>query len=204
MRNQNTFNLTLIAIFTAIIFLQAFVPNLGYIVIVPTLPAITTIVLTVSIGGSLLGPCQGAILGLIWGMISLYMAYTRATDPITLLLFQNPVIAVVPRVLVGVLSGLVAQALKKGKYQKLGLSLSGVVGALTNTLFVILLSSLFYLGNPDKLTTQLGNINQGNPLIVILLIALGLNGVLEALAGAVVTPIIVAPLRRVLGHFRNR
>ncbi|WP_054746352.1 ECF transporter S component [Amylolactobacillus amylophilus] len=119
MRNQNTFNLTLIAIFTAIIFLQAFVPNLGYIVIVPTLPAITTIVLTVSIGGSLLGPCQGAILGLIWGLISLYMAYTRATDPITLLLFQNPVIAVVPRALVGVLSGLVAQALKKRQIPKI-------------------------------------------------------------------------------------
>ena len=208
MRNNKTFNLTLIAIFTALIVLQTYVPNLGYIVIIPTLPAISTIVLTVTIGGALLGPKSGAVLGLIWGSLSLLSAYTRATDMVTLLLFRNPVIAIVPRVLVGVFAGLVVLAFKKNQLQAIGLGLSGLIVALTNTLFVIILSSLFYMGNSATLVSQLGNsplgaVNPENPLIIILFIALGLNGVVEAVVGTIITPIIVTPLQRVLRRLRG-
>lgn len=206
MRRNKTLDLTLIAIFTGIILLQSYVPNLGYIRILPMLPAISAIVLTIAIAGALLGPRLGALLGLVWGLISLLMAYTTPGDPISLLLFQNPVIAVLPRVLAGFFSGLVGQAFAKNKkpgMQLLGFVLSGVVAAITNTFLVIGTTSLFFMSNPATITSHLGAVNQNSPLIMILIVALGFNGVIEAIAAGIVTPIIATPLQRVTKHLKN-
>ena len=46
---QKTLNLTVSAVFVAILLLEAFIPNVGYITILPGLPAITTIPLTVAV-----------------------------------------------------------------------------------------------------------------------------------------------------------
>ncbi|MBA1393908.1 ECF transporter S component, partial [Lactobacillus sp. XV13L] len=55
MKREYTTKLAISAVFVAILILQSFVPNIGYIRILPALPAITTIPLTVAIYGSLLG-----------------------------------------------------------------------------------------------------------------------------------------------------
>lgn len=198
MRDNKTLKLTIIAVFTAIIFLQSFIPNIGYVRILPALPAIATIGITVSIGGALLGPRSGAILGLIWGLISLFMAYTQPGDIVSLMLFQNPVIAVVPRVLVGLFAGLVAKYTINHMPKAISYGLSGFVGSITNTAFVILFTSLFFMGDPGKLTQHLGTVDQNSPLIWILIVALGFNGLVEAIASAIVTPLIVMPLKNVL------
>lgn len=206
MRNRKTLNLTLIAIFIGLILLQSFVPNLGYIRVIPALPAISSLVLTVSIGGALLGPKSGLALGLFWGLSSLFMAYTQPSDPLSLLLFQNPIIAVVPRMLVGLFAGLVASFFKKREsknVQLFGYGLSGLVGALSNTFLVISFASLFFLNNPTAITSHLGVVNQNNPLIIILLVALGLNGIVEAVASSILTPIVVIPLQKVLERLES-
>lgn len=52
-------NLTITAVFIALLFIQTFVPNVGYVRILPSLPAITTIPLTIAVYGTLMGPKWG-------------------------------------------------------------------------------------------------------------------------------------------------
>ncbi|MBU3828046.1 MAG: ECF transporter S component [Candidatus Lactobacillus pullistercoris] len=200
MKSKETRNLAITAIFIAILIIQTFVPNIGYIRILPTLPAITTIPLTMAVYGSLMGPKYGASFGLIWGLTRLVVAYTQPGDLVSLLLFQNPVISLVPSILAGWLPGLITKQLnnKDIKIKRARYLFSGAVTSLTNTIMVILLATLFFMYDPTLLASHMGQFSQGTPLFVILVVSLGFNGLLEAIFTAVVVPIIVTPLNYVI------
>lgn len=198
MRREETKRLTITAIFAALLIVQTFVPNIGYIRIIPALPAITTIPMTIAIYGTLMGPKAGLGFGLFWGLTRLVVAYTQPGDMVSLMLFQNPVISIVPSVLAGYFPGLISKAFAKTNYAKLGYIISGAVTSLTNTVMVIVLTSLFFMHDPATLVHYLGNYSSSKPLILILIAALGMNGVLEAVFTAVVVPIIVTPLNLVM------
>lgn len=192
MVHNKTQSLTITAIFTALLLLQSFVPNVGYLYILPGLPAITTIPLTVAVYGVLMGPKAGGFFGLTWGILSLIVAYTQPADPASLLLFQNPLIAILPRWFAGLFAGLFHP--KKAAGTAWHSALGGLTASATNTLLVILFASLVFMHNPAALTAHLGHVNQNNPLILILLVALGVNGIIEAIFTAIVTPLITVPL----------
>lgn len=193
--------LTIAAIFVAIILLQTFVPYVGYLHLIPGLPAITTIPLTIAVAASLMGISFGGWLGFFWGALRLVLAYTQPSDILSILLFQNIFIAVLPRAAAGIVGGLVAKLTnKKESKNKLVYLLVGVLTSLTNTLGVILIASLVYMWQPSGLLHALGQTNNHNPLISILLVALGVNGVGEAIFTGVLTPIIVVPLKRSIGR----
>ncbi|WP_297816223.1 ECF transporter S component [uncultured Lactobacillus sp.] len=200
MTSKKVQNITIGAIFVAILIIQSFVPYLGYIRILPALPSITIIPLTVAIAGGLLGTGFGTAMGLVWGVLSLILAYTQPGDMVSLMLFQNPFIAIVPRVAAGFAGGMISLAAKEeSRRQKTFIfGLSGLAVSLINTLLVITLTSLFFANNPAALLHNLGQSTSQAPLIWILLVALGMNGVVEAIFTGVVTPIIVMPLRRFL------
>lgn len=193
---QKTLNLTISAVFVAILLLEAFIPNVGYITILPGLPAITTIPLTVAVFASLRGPKAGAAFGLVWGLTSLIRAYAAPNGLVTILLFQNPLIALLPRVAAGWAAGLAGQLADKweGK-QPLAYALSGLLSSAVNTLMVILLSDLVYFNHPQKLALALGA-KSGQSLLVILFTALAVNGILEAVFSGLITPLITAPLKK--------
>ena len=94
--------MVLSAMFIAIIILQSFVPFLGNLPLVVL--DITIIHITVIVGGIVLGPQAGFLLGFTWGMCSFFRAFTSGS-PISLLIFTNPLISVLPRLVMG---GLVA------------------------------------------------------------------------------------------------
>lgn len=192
MVRNKTQSLTITAIFTGLLLLQLFVPNVGYLYILPGLPAITTIPLTVAVYGVLMGPKAGGFFGLTWGILSLIVAYTQPADPASLLLFQNPLIAILPRYFAGLFAG-VAQP-KHAQGTAWHSALGGLLASALNTLLVIVFASLIFMHNPTALTSHLGHINQNNPLILILLLALGVNGISEAIFTALVTPLITVPL----------
>lgn len=198
MRREETKRLTITAVFAAILIIQTLVPNIGYIRIIPTLPAVTTVTLTVAVYSILMGPKAGFFFGLFWGITRLIVAYAQPTDLVSLMLFQNPVIAIVPRVFAGYFPGIIAKYLYKTKYSKLGYVLAGAVAALTNTILVIVLTSLFFMHDPASLVHHLGNYTPSSPLILILTTALGFNGVLEAIFTAIITPILVRPLKIIM------
>lgn len=193
---QKTLNLTISAVFVAILLLEAFIPNVGYITILPGLPAITTIPLTVAVFASLRGPKAGAAFGLVWGLTSLLRAYAAPNGLVTILLFQNPLIALLPRVAAGWAAGLAGQLADKWESRKpLAYALSGLLASAVNTLMVILLSDLVYFSHPQKLALALGA-KSGQSLLVILFTALAVNGILEAVFSGLITPLITAPLKK--------
>jgi len=144
--------LTRLAILTAIIFLLAFTP-LGYLSIGPI--AATTVQMPVIVGAVLLGPASGGILGFFFGLSAIIKVLTMpGADPFaTMALQYSPfayiLICIIPRVLMGWLSGLLAVALKKfvirhaEKKRKLlgntvlGYTVTGFVGSMMNTVFYL-------------------------------------------------------------------
>ncbi len=99
MRNERVKELTLTAVLTAIVLVLGLVPNLGYIPITPMV-GFTIIHIPVLIGAYLGGRKVGGFLGLVFGLTSLFVAFTRPTgalDPI----FTNPIVSVLPRFLMG-------------------------------------------------------------------------------------------------------
>ena len=188
------YNIAIIGILGALIILQAYIPMVGYVQIFPAWPAISTIHLTVIIGGIVLG--GGASLGLLWGLTSLIRAYTSATDPVTLLLFRNPIIAIVPRVMVGLVAAFIFHQLFKKKQtplaQTVKMVFAGVVGALTNTLLVIGFTWLMFASKAAQIVPGADATNLG----WLLMTALAINAVAEALLGGIVTPILGHALLR--------
>ncbi len=96
------------------------VPNLAGNATIMHVPAI--------IGGVMEGPIVGMLVGGIFGVFSLLQDTTG--------LFRNPLVSVVPRLLIGVTAYFSYAALKKSN-EYLALIVAGVVGTLTNTVLVV-------------------------------------------------------------------
>lgn len=200
MKREHTVKLAITAVFLAILILQTFVPNIGYIRILPALPAITTVPLTVAVYSSLLSPSYGIVFGLVWGLTRLIVAYTQPGDMVSLLLFRNPIIALVPSIFAGFLPSLLTNYFtqKNLEIKKWVYALNGGLASITNTVLVIVLASLFFMKSPNELIANIGNFSAGMPLFLVLLISLGINGLIEAIFTALVTPLIVSPLHYIM------
>ena len=200
MRQKRVQKMTIGAVFIAILIIQSFIPYLGYIRILPGLPSITIIPLTVALAGVLLGTGFGTWIGLVWGLLSLILAYTQPGDMVSLMLFQNPFIAIVPRVGAGFVGGMIAQAAKRNsKVQSAFVyAMAGLATSAINTLLVIGLTSLFFMKNSAALLHSLGQTSNQAPLITILLVALGANGIVEAIFTGFITPFIALPIKKYL------
>lgn len=110
-RRKNVVNvrqMTIIGVLGAISIVLGMTP-LGFIPIGPTKATIMHI--PVIIGGILEGPLVGGLVGLIFGLFSIFQAITNPT-PVSFV-FLNPIISVVPRVLIGVVAYYIYAALKK-------------------------------------------------------------------------------------------
>ncbi|MFD3158124.1 ECF transporter S component [Haloimpatiens sp. FM7330] len=153
-RKISTKQITIIGMLSAISIVLG-VTGLGYI---PIPPVHTTIMHVPVIIGSLLeGPVVGAFLGLIFGLTSMFQAIKTPT-PVSFI-FLNPLVAIVPRILIGitpyytykVLSKLPFKINKskssKGKHTVLDYMdsiLSIAVGSFTNTIGVLGMMYILY------------------------------------------------------------
>ena len=109
-----TKNLTTIGILGAIVIMLGLTP-LGFIPL--GVLTITSLHIPVIIAGILEGPVIGGFVGLIFGLFSIFNAMTRP-GPISFV-FYNPLISILPRILIGVVTGLVYKALKNKDNNKL-------------------------------------------------------------------------------------
>lgn len=117
------------------------VTPLGYIPIGPL--AATTNMIPVAIGAVLLGPSGGGVLGLVFGLTSFINAAGAlgAPSPVGTALFAaNPfitfVVCVLPRVLEGILAGLLGKGLGKTRMPKaVSCGIVGFATAAFNTIF---------------------------------------------------------------------
>jgi uncharacterized membrane protein len=106
----------------------------------------------------------------------------------------NPLVSVLPRLLIGLISGWLFLKLVKGRptdAKVWQLSLTGVVGALVNTVLVLgFMAILYYMGMLplDKLNVD--------AIMPYLLGIMGTNGIPEAILSGVLVPLIAKPLLR--------
>lgn len=199
MRKTETTRLTITAIFVAILLLQTLVPNIGYIRLLWALPTITTIPLTVALYSCLMGSKAGVGFGIFWGLTRLFVAYTQPGDMVSLILFQNPIISLVPSIIAGWLPGLIVKLMKG---EKISFLVAGVTASLTNTFLVIGLSSLLFMNHAASLMKYLGNTSNSQSLFLVLVAALGMNGVVEASFTGLFTPVIGLPLEKVFRKYK--
>ena len=189
-QKNKTYRIAILGILSAFIIVQTFVPFLGNIPIPPLNP--TIIHITVIVAAFVLSTKDGMLVGLVWGLARMVKAYTLPASPLDLLLWTNPVIAVVPRVMVGLVAGLVFHAFLKRKQEKVGMVTAAVLGSLTNTVLVLGFIALFY-GN--EYATAL-NVDPSN-LLKVLAGIVATNGIGEAVAAGLIAPFIATALMNV-------
>ncbi len=114
------------------------VTRLGFIPVPNTTENATIMHVPAIVGAVLEGSLVGVIAGGIFGLFS----FLQATTP----LFQNPVIAILPRLLIGLTSYLAYRSLAN-KNQDLAAVVAGIVGTLTNSIGVLGLAIVFGFGS---------------------------------------------------------
>jgi uncharacterized membrane protein len=115
-------------VLVGITIIMSVVPVLGFIP-VPNLTASATIEHVPTIlGGVLEGPIVGMITGFFFGLVS----FLRSPIP----LFKDPLVAFVPRILIGLTSWLTYAGLRRINRDVAAFA-AGIIGAATNTVFVL-------------------------------------------------------------------
>ena len=193
------------ALLIAVMTVMATVPFLGYIPVTPAIQA-TTIHIPVIIGAILMGPKTGALLGGYFGLTSLIVNTFRPTA--TSFVFTpfyslgeasgniwSLVICFVPRILIGIVAGLVYNAVQKiDKTKVAACILSGLAGSITNTILVM--SGIYvFFGNEYSQAKGIAY----DTLLGVIGGVIAVNGVLEAIIAAVIATLVARPLIEILG-----
>ncbi|MGJ0845758.1 ECF transporter S component [Tissierella praeacuta] len=131
----NVRKMTIIGVLGAISAVLGMTP-LGFIPVGPTRATIMHI--PVIIGAVMEGPVVGAFVGLIFGLFSIFQAMTNQT-PVSFV-FLNPLVSVLPRILIGIVSFYVYDILKdlgKNKIMAiLYLIFTGIIGYLSYGIYI--------------------------------------------------------------------
>lgn len=202
-RKKDTRWMVGVALMAAIVVLLANTP-LGMIQL-PVTKA-TTVHIPVILGGVVLGPMAGAILGGVFGICSLisntiaptltsfafspFMSTTGLSGALKAIW-----ISVGCRVMIGVVAGWLWIILKKLKCKEtVALAVVGFVGALTNTMLVM--GSIYVLLAEQYAAAK--NVG-GSAVMGLIMGTVAVNGIPEALAAMVLTTAIGAVLLRAVG-----
>ncbi|MFD3449636.1 ECF transporter S component [Microbacteriaceae bacterium 4G12] len=153
------------------------VTRLGFIP-VPTAAGNATIMhVPAIIGGIMQGPIVGLVIGLIFGVSS----FLNATVP----LFKDPSVAILPRLLIGVIAYFTYVGLRRwSEYAAIGVA--GFIGSLANTILVLVMAVIRgYLAPGVAVTVAIT------------------NGLPEAIVSVVVTLAVVVAWKKI-GNTNNQ
>ena len=185
MKKSKTLKLAQLALLVAIVLVMAYTP-LGYL---RTLGLeISFLMIPVTIGAIVLGPLEGAILGLVFGITSFATCFGSSTFGATLLAV-NPVYTfigcVVTRVLAGFVTGLIFKAIKKLKFSY---EIASLLGPVFNTLFFMGALVLFFY-NTEFIQNIAASLGAANPFTFVIAFV-GLQGLVEAVACCVIAALV--------------
>ena len=194
MRNKRVKEMALYAVFIALIAIESFTP-IGFIPIGTS--SITTLHVLVILMAFLTDTKGGFVAGLTFGICSLLRAViapASATD----ILFRNPLVSILPRVIFGLLAGLTASYLNKKFGDSLAkktvlIVVSSVVLTFIHTALVLPMMYLFAPSIPE-----FSNFWNENTFIVFFWGVLVANGFLEMLVAGIIVPICTIPLNKVM------
>ena len=164
----------------------------------------TTMHIPVLIAGIALGKKAGAQLGFVFGLTSLLNATFRP-GPTSFIFspfitiggvsgnFSSILIALIPRILVGFLAGLIFEQLQKHKAnQNLSIASAAIVGTLTNT--VLVLAGIYIFFGPQY--AQVAGVSY-EALLGVLAAIITTNGIGEVFLGTLVSLVVcraIAPI----------
>ena len=169
--------MAIIGVLAAISIMLSMTP-LGFIPIGPI--NLTIMHIPVIIGAVLEGPLVGIIVGLIFGFTSLLRAITMPT--ITNFALINPLVSILPRVLIGIVAYYVYKlTIKLTKNALVSGWITGVMGSLVNTVGVLGMTYILY---GARYAEALGKSASAAKTLILTLIAT--NGVPEAIVGGFV------------------
>ena len=152
--------------------------------------SLTIMHIPVIIGALLEGPVVGIAVGLIFGLFSMYQNITA--PGLTSFIFWNPIVALIPRMLIGIVA-YYSFKLLKSKIKSTGVctGIASILATLTNTIGVLGLTYILYL---DKYA-QAREISRDAVAGTLLTVGLT-NGIPEAIVSALITiPIVVTMLK---------
>lgn len=186
-QRQSIHRITRLGILIAIIVLMTFIPNIGYIQ--TGVLSITTIHIPVIVGAALLGPIGGLVLGAAWGLTSFFKVLSMPST-IETAIFLNPLVSILPRILVGLIISYTTIGLGHlVKNKDLKYALIAAVGTLSNT--VLVLSAIFIFA-------QSGILSFNQAFSVIVTIIISTNGLLELTLAVILIPIIIRAISKIL------
>lgn len=137
MKNKHLLAMVKLAMLGALLMIFCFTP-IGFLKI--GIVEITFNMIPVVIGAIVIGPAAGAFLGALFGAASFWQCFGQSTFG-TLLFGVNPfftvLICFVPRILAGLLPGLIFRAMTKKKDNIAAYFVSAAVGSLTNTVLFV-------------------------------------------------------------------
>ena len=177
-----TRSITLIGILTALIIVLG-LSGLG-IITVPGALRITILHIPVIIAAIVAGPVEGAIVGTLFGVWSILDKIMRPTP--TGFVFFNPLVSVLPRILIGLVAYYSYKYIKKILPESISISIASLLATLTNTIGVL---GMIYFVYAERYMEVLG---QPKELALVFLGTTAVqNGIPEAIASAILVPIIV-------------
>jgi uncharacterized membrane protein len=193
-KREKTRQMTILAMFIAIVAVLGLVPNglggtIGFIKIAPNLEA-TIIHIPVLIGGALLGRRQGLYLGIAFGVISNIAAFIYFSP-----LFVYPWVAVLPRLIFGLIIYDVTRFFVKITKNKIvGVGISFMLLTLIHTLMVLTMMFTSY-------SMVLGTGNWAQDFIPYLTLLVVVNvpiaSTIEMVAAAVVGAVIAVRIAEI-------
>ncbi|MEJ7633020.1 MAG: ECF transporter S component, partial [Rubrobacteraceae bacterium] len=144
--------------------------RLGFVPVpIPLVGNATIMHMPAVVGGALEGPVVGLLAGAIFGIFS----FLYAEVP----LFKDPIVALLPRMLIGVVAWAVFVGLRRWSVD-LASAASGLAGSLTNSIGVLGLGLILPFGSQSYLT----------PALVVAAVP---QVIAEAIVAAVVTVVVV-------------
>jgi uncharacterized membrane protein len=168
---KNTQKLVQLGMLIAISLIMAFTP-IGYIKL--GVLSLTLMTIPVIVGAIIQGVTGGAVIGAVFGLTSFAQAFTG--DPlgavaINISIPRLFIMCVLPRLLMGILTGLLFQYLNKGANTKnLSYEITGLAASLMNTIF-FLGSLVILFGGEPQMQTTLGAAGAGQLRILQILLA---------------------------------
>lgn len=170
----------------SIIIVMSLVPFLGFIQIPPI--AITLVHIPVIIGAILFGWKAGLLFSLTFGLSSLFIAMTRGATPLDLL-FINPLVSVLPRLIFGALIYPIYRLFERIQPSE-ALSI-GFTAFLSSFIHSLLVLAAIYI----TLATKAGGF-EGGILQQVLAAVFTINVTLEAVASTLIAIPLVKAVRK--------
>ena len=196
---MNVRRIAVTGILSALAILLSLVPSLGYIPLGPI--TITTMHIPVIIAAILEGPVVGGIVGLIFGLSSIYMAATVYAALPTSVFFLNPLVSVLPRILIGIIAYYVYTGIKKlWNPRTIATVAAALAGTMTNTIGVLGMIYILYAQQYVDAIVKAAEAEGGSVVVTsafaIIFGGLAINMIAEILMAAFIcTPVVLAVLK---------